>query len=163
VAGSVLGGHGADRWGYRKTVVPVLIVQTFALLSFSLLPADAGGSVPVVIGAAAALAAWGVVAFAFLPLQQYRLIGVAPEEQNGVLSLNSSAVYAGQGLGAGLGSLVIGYASPGALGYVGAALAVVALVVLTLGTTRAYIRGATGPDPVPRVPKGVPKDLGAKL
>jgi DHA1 family inner membrane transport protein len=136
IAGSVLGGYGADRWGYRATVVPVLVVQALALLSFSLLPAaEAAGSAFAIIGAAAALAAWGVVGFALVPLQQYRLIEVAPDEQNGVLSLNSSAVYAGQGLGAGFGSLVLGYSSPAALGYAGAGLAAVALIAYVLGTT----------------------------
>jgi predicted MFS family arabinose efflux permease len=143
IGGSVLGGYGADRWGYRATVVPVLVVQAFALLSFSLLPAAAAGSAFVIIGAAGALAAWGVVGFALVPLQQYRLIGVAPDEQNGVLSLNSSAVYAGQGLGAGFGSMVLGYSSPAALGYVGAVLATVALVVLVLVTARVPLRKAT--------------------
>jgi predicted MFS family arabinose efflux permease len=145
IAGSVLGGYGADRWGYRATVVPVLVVQAFALLSFSLLAAG-GGSAFVITGAAAALAAWGVVSFALVPLQQYRLIGVAPDEQNGVLSLNSSAVYAGQGLGAGFGSLVLGYSSPAALGYAGAVLAAVALIALILSTTRVAIGRATEPE-----------------
>jgi predicted MFS family arabinose efflux permease len=141
IVGSVLGGYGADHWGYRATVVPVLVVQAFALLSFSLLPA--AGSAFVIVGAAGAMAAWGVVGFALIPLQQYRLIGVAPDEQNGVLSLNSSAVYAGQGLGAGFGSLVLGYSSPAGLGYVGAVLAAVALIVLVLGTMQLSIRRAT--------------------
>lgn len=145
IAGSILGGYGADRWGYRTTLVPVLVVQAFALLSFSLLPAAQAGSAFVLIGAAAAMAAWGVVSFALLPLQQYRLIGIAPDEQNGVLSLNSSAVYAGQGLGAGFGSLVLGYSSPAALGYVGAVLAAVALVALVLGT-RLALRKAIEPE-----------------
>ncbi|MDQ5827754.1 MAG: MFS transporter [Chloroflexota bacterium] len=142
MVGSVLGGYGADRWGYRATVVPVLVVQAFALLSFSLLPAAATGSAFLIIGAAGAMAAWGVVSFALVPLQQYRLIGVAPEEQSGVLSLNSSAVFAGQGLGAGFGSLVLGHSSPAALGYVGAVFAAAALVVLVLGTMPLSIRRA---------------------
>jgi predicted MFS family arabinose efflux permease len=146
IAGSVLGGYGADRWGYRATVVPVVVVQAFALLSFSLLAAAGAVSAFVIIGAAAAMAAWGVVTFAFIPLQQYRLIEVAPNEQNAVLSLNSSAVYAGQGLGAGLGSLVLGYSSPAALGYAGAGLAAVALITLFLGATSLRIRRATEPE-----------------
>jgi MFS transporter, DHA1 family, inner membrane transport protein len=146
IAGSVLGGYGADRWGYRATVVPVVVVQAFALLSFSLLAAAGAVSAFVIIGAAAAMAAWGVVTFAFIPLQQYRLIEVAPNEQNAVLSLNSSAVYAGQGLGAGLGSLVLGYSSPAALGYAGAGLAAVALITLFLGARPLRIRRATEPE-----------------
>src|SRR5215217_1133888 len=75
----------------------------------------------------------GVVVFAILPLQQHRLIDIAPDEQNVVISLNSSAVYAGQGLGASLGSLLVAQASLTALGYVGALVAAVALVALVLG------------------------------
>jgi predicted MFS family arabinose efflux permease len=107
-----------------------------------MLPAADTGSATVVAGAAVALAAWGVVAFALVPLQQYRLLEVAPDEEAGVLSLNSSAVYVGQGLGAGLGSLVLGYASPLILGYAGAALAAVALIVLILGTRLSIKRTA---------------------
>jgi predicted MFS family arabinose efflux permease len=140
VLGSVLGGYGADRWGYRASILPVLIVQALALLSFSLLSALGAASAVAIAVAAAALAAWGVVGFALVALQQYRLIAAAPDEQNGVLSLNSSAVYAGQGLGAGLGSLVLGHASPASLGYVGAFLAVAALTVFLL-STRALAKG----------------------
>lgn len=131
VVGSVLGGYGADRWGYRMNAIPMLLVLAVSLLSFSVLPAS--GSAFVVIAAGMALVAWGVVVFAIVPLQQHRLIGVAPNEQNVVISLNSSAVYAGQGLGASLGSLLVGQASLTALGYVGALVAVVALVALVLG------------------------------
>jgi DHA1 family inner membrane transport protein len=134
VLGSVLGGYGADRWGYRASIIPVLIVQALALFSFSVLATLEVGSAVAIAVAAIALAAWGVVGFALVPLQQYRLIGVASDEQNGVLSLNSSAVYAGQGLGASLGSFVLGLASPTSLGYIGALLSVVALTVLLLGT-----------------------------
>jgi predicted MFS family arabinose efflux permease len=131
VVGSVLGGYGADRWGYRMNAIPMLLVLAVSLLSFSVLPA--GGSTFVVIGAGMALVAWGVVVFAIVPLQQHRLIGIAPDEQNVVISLNSSAVYAGQGLGASLGSLLVGQVSLTALGYVGALVAAVALVTLVLG------------------------------
>src|ERR671920_368075 len=131
VVGSVLGGYGADRWGYRMNAIPMLLVLAISLLAFSVLPAD--GSAFVVIGAGVALVAWGVVVFAILPLQQHRLIDIAPDEQNVVISLNSSAVYAGQGLGASLGSLLVAQASLTALGYVGALVAAVALVALVLG------------------------------
>jgi hypothetical protein len=94
---------------------------------------SAAGSGLMIAGVGTALIAWGTVVFAIIPLQQHHLIGVAPDEPSGVLSLNSSAVYVGQGLGAGLGSLVLGYAPLAALGYVGALLAIVALVTLVLG------------------------------
>jgi len=134
VVGSVLGGCGADRWGYRATAIPTLAVLGLSVLSFSLLPMLEAGSALAIGGAGAAMLAWGAVVFAFIPLQQHHLIWVAPDEENGVLSLNSSAVYIGQGLGAGLGSLVLGNASLAALGYAGALSTAVALVALVLGT-----------------------------
>ena len=95
VLGSVLGGYGADRWGYRASIIPMLILQALVLLLFSVLSVLGAASAVTIVVAAAALATWGVVGFALVPLQQYRMIEVAPDEQNGVLSLNSSAVYAG--------------------------------------------------------------------
>jgi MFS transporter, DHA1 family, inner membrane transport protein len=134
VVGSYLGGYGADRWGYRATALPMLAVLGLSLLAFPLLPAIGAGSVLTIAGAGTALVAWGAVVFAIIPLQQHHLIGAAPDQPSGVLSLNSSAVYVGQGLGAGLGSLALGFAPLAALGYVGALLALAALVTLVLGT-----------------------------
>ena len=149
VAGSILGGYGADRWGYRATALPLLVVLGLSLLSFSLFPAIAAGSVLMFAGVGTAMFAWGAVVFAIIPLQQHHLIGVAPDQPGGVLSLNSSAVYVGQGLGAGLGSLVLGYAPLAALGYAGALLAVVALLALALGARLSArpAADATSPNP----------------
>ena len=133
VAGTALGGYAADRWGYVTSVVPILVVLVISLLSFSLLSVLEAGSLFAVLGTGAALVAWSVVGFALIPLQQYRLIGVAPEEGNEVLSLNASAIYLGQGLGAGLGSAVLGHLSLAALGWAGALCAALALILLLLG------------------------------
>lgn len=132
VAGSVMGGYGADRWGYQATVIPILVALGLSLLTFSLLPALDVGSLFAIAGAGAAMIAWGAVVFALVPVQQHHLISVAPDEQNGVLSLNSSAVYVGQGLGAGLGSLTLGQFSLEALGYAGALLAALTVILLLL-------------------------------
>lgn len=140
VVGSYLGGYGADRWGYRATALPMLAVLGLSLLAFPLLPAIGAGSVLTIAGAGTALVAWGAVVFAIIPLQQHHLIGAAPDQPSGVLSLNSSAVYVGQGLGAGLGSLVLGFAPLAALGYVGALLALAALVTLVLGASLRQVR-----------------------
>jgi predicted MFS family arabinose efflux permease len=140
VVGSYLGGYGADRWGYRATALPMLAVLGLSLLAFPLLPAIGAGSVLTIAGVGTALVAWGAVVFAIIPLQQHHLIGVAPDQPSGVLSLNSSAVYVGQGLGAGLGSLALGFAPLAALGYVGALLALAALVTLVLGASLRQVR-----------------------
>jgi MFS transporter, DHA1 family, inner membrane transport protein len=131
IPGTLLGGYVADRWGYRVSTIAVLAVLSMSLFSFSLLSTAQAGSVLAVLGTGAALVAWSVAAFAFLPLQQYSLIEVAPEGQNTVLALNASAIQAGQGLGAGLGALALYYGSVGGLGWVGALCAVGAFATLS--------------------------------
>lgn len=143
VAGTALGGYVADRFGYGRSVVAILVVLTVSLFCFSLLPAIKISSPLVVLGTGIVLVTWSVVGFALIPLQQYRLIGVAPEDENEVLSLNASAIYLGQGLGSGLGSLVLGYASLSSLGWAGAVCAATALVMLTLGERPRQKRAAT--------------------
>lgn len=143
IPGALLGGYVADRWGYRVSMMAVLAVLFVSLVSFSLLPMMQAGSLPAVLGTGAALVAWSVAAFAFLPLQQYRLIEVAPEGQNTVLALNASAIQAGQGIGAGLGALALHYGSVDVLGWTGALCALVALAALRF-------RGRPSPpDPSP--------------
>lgn len=131
IPGTLLGGYVADRWGYRVSMIAVLAVLSMSLFSFSLLSTAQAGSVLAILGTGAALVAWSVAAFAFLPLQQYSLIEVAPEAQNTVLALNASAIQAGQGIGAGLGALALYYGSVGGLGWVGALCAVGAFATLS--------------------------------
>lgn len=153
VVGSYLGGYGADRWGYRATALPMLAVLGLSLLAFPLLPAIGAGPVLTIAGAGTALVAWGAVIFAIIPLQQHHLIGIAPDQPSGVLSLNSSAVYVGQALGAGLGSLALGFAPLAALGYMGALLALAALVTLVLGARlcAGSARNASSSSPLRRL------------
>jgi MFS transporter, DHA1 family, inner membrane transport protein len=90
------------------------------------------GSALAVPGTLAVLALWGVAGFAFVPLQQYRVVQLAPRTRNVALSLNASAIYLGQGTGAGLGALALGYGSLATLGWTGSICVLVALAVLIL-------------------------------
>ncbi|MBV9452742.1 MAG: MFS transporter, partial [Rubrobacter sp.] len=74
VAGTALGGYIADRFGYGRSMVPILAVLTVSLFSFSLLPAIEISSPLAVLGTGIVLVTWSVVGFALIPLQQYRLI-----------------------------------------------------------------------------------------
>ncbi|HJQ28934.1 MAG TPA: MFS transporter [Rubrobacter sp.] len=131
IPGALLGGYVADRWGYRVSMIAVLIVLSVSLFSFSVLSAAQPGSVWTVLGTGTVLVTWSVAAFAFLPLQQYRLIVVSPPEgQSTALSLNASAIQAGQGIGALLGALTLHYGSVDGLGWVGAACALGAFAAL---------------------------------
>ncbi|HEX2108178.1 MAG TPA: MFS transporter [Rubrobacteraceae bacterium] len=133
VAGTAFGGVAADRWGYGTSMFAMLLILPLSLVCFSLLFGARAGSFAAIAGAGAALAAWSVAGFAIIPLQQYRLVKVAPDDQDAVLSLNASAIYLGQGAGSGLGSLVLAHGSLPYLGGAGALCAAAALTVLTLG------------------------------
>jgi predicted MFS family arabinose efflux permease len=133
VAGTALGGIAADRWGYNASMFAMLSVLPLSLLCFSLLFGTRVGSFAAIAGTGAALVAWSVAGFAIIPLQQYRLVKVTPNDRDSVLSLNASAIYLGQGTGSGLGSLVLMHGSLQYLGGAGALCAVVALTVLALG------------------------------
>ncbi|MBA2534492.1 MAG: MFS transporter [Rubrobacter sp.] len=113
IPGTVLGGYVADHWEYRGSMRAVLAMLFVSLFSFSLLSMAQAGSILAVLGTGVALVALSAAAFAFLPLQQYRLIELAPEGPSTVLSLNASAIQAGQGLGA----LALHYGSVDGLGW----------------------------------------------
>ena len=65
-----------------RLMAVILIMLTLALLGFSV------------------LVLWGAAGFALNPLQQYRVVQLAPCTRNVALSLNASAIYLGQGAGA---------------------------------------------------------------
>ena len=133
VVGNIVGGYGADHWSYGRSLAMIFMVLPISLLAFSLLAPVAGSSLAVA-GAGVALITWSVAGWAITPFQQYRLIELYPLQGNLVLSLNASAIYLGQGIGAGLGALAIGYGSLNSLGWVAALYAAAGLVVLLLGT-----------------------------
>lgn len=132
IAGTALGGSCSDRIGPGKFLATVLVVLGFSLLLLSLL-SETSGSPFAVFGTAGALVAWGAAGFAIPPLQQYRLIGMAPDSSEEVLSLNASAIYVGQGFGAALGALTLGYGSLTSLGWTGAGCSAASLLLLAVG------------------------------
>ncbi|HKH12902.1 MAG TPA: MFS transporter [Rubrobacter sp.] len=133
--GNWLGGYGADHVAYVRLMAAILALLSLSLLGFSLLVALSGTALAVP-GTLTALTLWGVAGFALNPLQQYRVSGLAPRTRNVALSLNASAIYLGQGAGAGLGALVLGHGSLQTLGWTGSLCALAALALLLL-TARA--------------------------
>jgi MFS transporter, DHA1 family, inner membrane transport protein len=131
IFGNSLGGYGADRFAYARLMTVILILLSLALLGFSVLVLFSGSALAVG-GTLAVLALWGVAGFALVPLQQYRVVQLAPQTRNVALSLNASAIYLGQGTGAGLGALALGYGSLATLGWTGSLCILVALAVLLL-------------------------------
>src|SRR5688500_244582 len=88
--------------------------------------------------AALLMAAWGL-GWAFVTARQHRLVSLAPPPAV-ILSFNSSALYVGVGLGAGIGGLLFEHMPVTVLGVVACAFEMVALaLVLALaGQGRRY-------------------------
>jgi predicted MFS family arabinose efflux permease len=108
-----------------RTIVFGLLGLATALFTLSLVSGSLWGMVCVI-------GLWGIAGWLLLAPQQHRLITLAPKAINVVLSLNGSALYLGIGTGAALGALVVQYLSLSALGWVGGAFELLALIVLGL-------------------------------
>jgi MFS transporter, DHA1 family, inner membrane transport protein len=77
---------------------------------------------------------WGAGSFATNSTQQARLAGVAPNLASASISLNTSAMYAGQSIGAVLGGLTLSGVGYAALPWIGAALLFCALVTSNIAS-----------------------------
>jgi predicted MFS family arabinose efflux permease len=62
---------------------------------------------------------WALGCFSSNSAQQARLVGIAPGLASGSIALNSSAMYAGQALGAGSGGWLIAQGQMGSLHWFG--------------------------------------------
>ncbi|MFT2020533.1 MFS transporter [Streptomyces sp. 796.1] len=126
VLGNFLAGFGTDRWGSTRalTVGYITMVVSLGVLGW-LAAADA--SLPVVVGLM--MIGWGASSWCQTPPQQHRLIAVAPQEAPLVVSLNSSGIYLGIGLGTLLGGATL-HAGVGTMYALGTGIAVIALVFL---------------------------------
>lgn len=118
VVGNILGGFLTDRVGGFRTLIVLCVAQMAVLPVFSLLPFPEALVAVVMFG-------WSMIGWSFMVPQQARLIELAPDQQNVVLSLNSACIYLGASLGSALGALVISTWSIAASG-VAAAIAMAA-------------------------------------
>ncbi|WNF27776.1 MFS transporter [Streptomyces sp. C11-1] len=135
IVGSLLIGPVVDRT--RRPFAAVTCILVLIVASQLVLPAAAHASaawavVPLVI--------WGAAGWAVQVPQQHQLIAAQPRQATVAVSLNSSAVYLGSGIGSALGGLMLGLgAAPASLPYYTGALTVVALV-LHLTVVRGAVR-----------------------
>ncbi len=123
--GNILSGRASDKYGPTATMLAVVIALPVVLAALSLL--DFG-----FIAAVAILSLWGMAGFAFAAPQQARLVALAPGIRGAVLSVHASSLYVGQAMGATLGAAILsGYGVDG-LGWGGAGVALVTLVVFQI-------------------------------
>lgn len=148
VLGVPLGGWIADR--RPILVVVALLIAAIAVVQplysvLMLVPGWAGTGGAVATTGIAMVTASAAL-FALGPVQQDRLITAAPDEREIVLSLNGSALFLGQGIGAGLGGATahaFGLAANGLAGG-GVALAGLAAIGLALRPRRTATTAAAG-------------------
>jgi predicted MFS family arabinose efflux permease len=111
--GNIVMSRNIDRIGAPRSVMLAVGSMALSLLLFPL-----GTSLPLV---ALIIAPWGLGCFASNSAQQARLVGIAPTLAAGSIALNSSAMYAGQALGAGSGGWLIAQGGMGSLHWFGLA------------------------------------------
>jgi predicted MFS family arabinose efflux permease len=122
ILGNLVGGALIDRVG-PGPVVNLTILTVGAGLA--LFPLTALGFVATAL----IMALWGFGAFVINSAQQPRLIAAAPALASATLPLNSSAIYAGQAIGAAAGGGLLAHVGIEALAPVGAVCMMVALLL----------------------------------
>lgn len=138
VLGVPLGGWLADRRPGAGAAIAILLIIAVAQSVFSLLLLIPGwaGTTGAIVASGVALALASGALFALGPIQQQRLLTAAGDERDIVLSLNASALFLGQGLGAALGGLAIVVLGFGANGLLGAIVALASAALLLTAERR---------------------------
>ena len=132
--GNILMSRNIDRLG-----APAAVMWGLGGMALSLLLWPLGTSLLLT---ALVLVPWGLGCFASNSAQQARLVGMAPTLASASIALNTSAMYAGQALGAGSGGWLIAHTGMGSLHWFGlagmlAAMGLSAWVSRTGKTARA--------------------------
>jgi DHA1 family inner membrane transport protein len=135
IAGIVIGGRAAARGGPGVPTALMLLLAA-ALLGYSALL----GFEPAfwhALPLAACVFAGSTALFALAPINQTRLIGLAPEDRAVALALSGAVALGGQGVGAAYGGAVIASAGLAWTGVAGAMLAAVGAVMAWRAFSRA--------------------------
>jgi predicted MFS family arabinose efflux permease len=134
--GLFVSGNATDRFGTKAVLLGSLTTLILALAGLALIAnvvAPAAALLPVL----AAVALWGMSAWAFFPAQQTRFIELVGVPSAPVaLSLNASFMYLGFSLGAALGGFALLHVGTRNLGFVGAMCVLAALTLLLANQAR---------------------------
>ncbi|GAC1365295.1 MAG: MFS transporter [Ktedonobacteraceae bacterium] len=123
VIGNASGGRIADHFGPLRPLIASLLVLIIMLSIISV------ASTSLITGSLA-LFIFGISSSLLFIPQQYRLMSLASEHANVVLALNNSTLYLGIAGGAALGGIAVQSAPIFALGWVGTACCLLALLIL---------------------------------
>jgi len=131
VVGNMLVSRYVDRLGASR-----MVLLTTALIALSLLLWPLGVSLAWL---AVLITPWGLGCFATNSAQQARLVSMSPELAPGSVALNSSGIYIGQAIGAGVGGWLLANGAIGWMNWVGFAT-VLAAVAVSVSVDRAQRR-----------------------
>lgn len=138
--GNVVAGPIADRVGPPTLIFYAMCLMLVAFVVWVGLFAIGPGPLGMSLAVLAALL-WGSGNFSANSMQQVRLVNLAPPLASVSVALNTSAIYLGQFIGAGLGGAVLahGVSQPAsrALPYIGLPIFVIALWVSASAQRRA--------------------------
>ena len=109
--GNILMSRHIDRIGAPRAVMGAIASMALSLLLWPL-----GTSLVL---AALVILPWGLGCFSSNSAQQARLVGIAPALASGSIALNTSAMYAGQAIGAASGGWLIAQGSMDSLHWFG--------------------------------------------
>jgi predicted MFS family arabinose efflux permease len=135
--GNVLMSRHIDRIGADRAVLISVALMVVSFIAWPL------ASISLLL-AAIVLVPWGLGCFASNSAQQARLVGLAPTLASASIALNSSALYAGQAIGAAGGGWLIQNNGFGALHWAGLAALLAAMALSVLAA-----RAAKQAHPVP--------------
>ena len=138
VLGNALVSRHIDRLGAARAVALMLACMATSLLLWPL-----GTSLPLM---ALVIAPWALGCFASNSAQQARLGLAAPVLAPALIALNSSAMYAGQALGAASGGAMVARSGYGALHWVGLAWMLAALA-LSVWAAQRMVRAGVQASP----------------
>lgn len=137
-AANLLSGRLIDTIGSRKVIVTML---TILIIDSALMPwtsAQLWTAVPTIL-------IWGAAGWGLLVPQQHRLVALAPSIAPVLLGLNTAGSFFGISAAGIIGAASIEIVGAHHLGFVGAGLAVVALIVAEVAANR--IAAASAPQP----------------
>ncbi|MGB4060644.1 MAG: MFS transporter [Burkholderiaceae bacterium] len=134
LAGNVVLSRQVDRLG-----APRAVLLTQGLMALSLLLWPLGHNV---WAAAAVLVPWALGCFAANSAQQARLVGLSPALAPATVSLNTSAMYGGQAMGAALGGWMIAHGRMPDLHWVSLGV-MLASMALSVWAHRVQVRDKT--------------------
>ncbi len=126
---NLVAGRFSDSIGNRKVIVGALVMLALVMASLQVTGANIWTTAIVV-------SIWGAVAWGTLAPQQHRLVAVAPQSAPVVLGLNTSGTYLGMTIAGVIGAVSIPVVGGHYLGYIAAALVMVATGVAELAAWR---------------------------